>query len=81
MLASSISAARRPASRIGQRVAVNSGTAPNAPEPGRPVWSWIAFVVSVVQVVLTTALATLMASLYNLAAYFVGGLQVVLTED
>jgi len=41
----------------------------------------LAFVVAVVQVVLTTAFATLLASLYNLAAYFVGGLQVVLTED
>lgn len=41
----------------------------------------LAFVISVVQVVLTTAFATLLASLYNLAAYFVGGLQVVLTED
>ena len=41
----------------------------------------LAFVIAVVQVVLTTAFATLLASLYNLAAYFVGGLQVVLTED
>jgi hypothetical protein len=41
----------------------------------------LSFVVAVVQVILTTAFVTLLASLYNLAAYFVGGLQLVLTED
>lgn len=41
----------------------------------------IALLLGVVQVVLTTALATLIAMLYNLAAYFVGGVSVTLTED
>jgi hypothetical protein len=41
----------------------------------------IALLLSVVQVVLTTALATLVAMLYNLAAYFVGGVQVTFTES
>ncbi|MEI6694311.1 MAG: DUF3566 domain-containing protein [Actinomycetes bacterium] len=38
-------------------------------------------VVAIVQVLLTTAISALLASLYNLAAYFVGGLQIVLVED
>jgi hypothetical protein len=41
----------------------------------------ISLLVAVVQVVLTTAFATLVAMLYNLAAYFVGGVSVTLTED
>ena len=41
----------------------------------------VALLLSVVQVVLTTAFATLVAMLYNLAAYFVGGVSVTLTED
>lgn len=41
----------------------------------------ITLLVAVIQVVLTTALATLVAMLYNLAAYFVGGINVTLTES
>lgn len=41
----------------------------------------VTLLLSVVQVVLTTAFATLVAMLYNLAAYFVGGVSVTLTED
>ena len=41
----------------------------------------VALLLSVVQVVLTTVFATLVAMLYNLAAYFVGGVSVTLTED
>jgi hypothetical protein len=48
---------------------------------GLPQVMGAAVLVSVVQVVLVTALATLLAILYNLGAYFVGGLSVTLTED
>ncbi len=41
----------------------------------------IALMLAVVQVVLVTALATLAAFLYNLAAGLVGGFEVTLSED
>ena len=40
-----------------------------------------AFVIAVVDVVLITAIATLVAFLYNLAATVIGGLEVTLAED
>ena len=51
--------------------------------------SWLSFarvigatmLVAAVEIVLTTALVTLGAALYNLAAGFVGGLEVVLSDE
>jgi hypothetical protein len=51
--------------------------------------TWLSFarvsgatlLVAAVEIVLTTALITLGATLYNLAAGFVGGVEVMLTED
>lgn len=41
----------------------------------------LAGAVAVVQVILATALSALLATFYNLAAYFVGGLQMDLVQD
>ena len=55
---------------------MNNDLGGDAAEQGR-----FAALISVINVVLPTALATLFAFLYNLAATVMGGLEVTLAED